>query len=183
MHEKGQGVSQVITETWPKKTISWREDETIYVSVPFTWELPHAFTLCLFWKEFGYMVRAGGPAVSLLPDYLAKVAELGGEVNALERHNSLATVTSRGCIRQCPFCAVDAQYRLSTIKRMKIRPFPMRYQPLDILKKNSYIAPGWTQKELGRFMQYWGRQKYYSAIPFEEFERGKKSIKEKGAEQ
>jgi hypothetical protein len=34
------------------------------------------------------------------------VAEVGGEVDALPRHNPAATFTSRGCIRQCSFCAV-----------------------------------------------------------------------------
>jgi hypothetical protein len=54
----------------------------------------------------GYRVRIGGPAVSLNPDLLAGIAEVGGEVDALPHHNSNATFTSRGCIRRCSFCAV-----------------------------------------------------------------------------
>lgn len=45
-------------------------------------------------------MRAGGPAVSLMPEMLADVAELGGEVDALPRHNPMATFTTRGCVRQ-----------------------------------------------------------------------------------
>lgn len=91
---------------WPKKAIDWIEDGTAFVSVPFTWELPQAYSRCVFLREQGYHVRAGGPAVSLIPDYLKDVASIGGEVNALKHHNPNAVFTSRGCIRKCKFCAV-----------------------------------------------------------------------------
>ena len=52
-------------------------------------------------------MRAGGPAVALMPDYLAAVAQVGGQVpEALPRHNPAATFTSRGCPRKCTFCPV-----------------------------------------------------------------------------
>lgn len=92
--------------TWPKKAIDWAENSTAFVSVPFTWELPQAYSRCVFLREQGYKVRAGGPAVSLMPDYLVDVAGIGGEVDALKHHNPNATFTSRGCIRKCGFCAV-----------------------------------------------------------------------------
>jgi hypothetical protein len=41
-----------------------------------------------------------------MPDYLATVADIGGDVDAISRHNPDATFTTRGCIRQCSFCAV-----------------------------------------------------------------------------
>lgn len=91
---------------WPKKTIDWIEDGVAFVSVPFTWELPRAYSRCIFLREQGYTVRAGGPAVSLIPEYLADVAGVGGGVDALRHHNPSATFTSRGCIRKCGFCAV-----------------------------------------------------------------------------
>lgn len=91
---------------WPKKAIDWIKDGTAFVSVPFTWNLPQVYSRCVFLREQGYRVRAGGPAASLIPDYLAGVAEIGGKVNALRHHNPDATFTSRGCVRKCSFCAV-----------------------------------------------------------------------------
>ena len=76
------------------------------MSVPFTWNLPQAYSLCVWYRQLGYRVRAGGPAVKLIPRYLAEVADIGGEVDALKKHNPNATFTSRGCVRNCPFCAV-----------------------------------------------------------------------------
>lgn len=61
---------------------------------------------CVALKQEGFHVRAGGPAVSLIPEILAGVAELGGDVPALVHHNPEATFTTRGCIRRCKFCAV-----------------------------------------------------------------------------
>lgn len=91
---------------WPKKAISWIENKIAFVSVPFTWNLPKAHSQCIKLQKLGYTVRAGGPAVSLIPEHLADVATIGGKVNALKHHNPNATFTSRGCIRNCTFCAV-----------------------------------------------------------------------------
>lgn len=92
--------------TWPKTFVEWTEDHTAYLSVPFTWDLPAVHQRAAWLAAEGYRVRAGGPAVTLMPDYLRDVAECGGDVDALPRHNPDATFTSRGCIRRCPFCAV-----------------------------------------------------------------------------
>jgi len=269
---------------WPKKAIDWVENNTAFVSVPFTWELPQAYSRCVFLREQGYKVRAGGPAVSLMPDYIADVAEVGGEVNALKHHNPNATLTSRGCIRKCGFCAVpkieprfeeldqwepkpivcdnnllacskshfdkvidllkgikgidfeqgldarlltdyhaqriaelnlnlvrfawdniknesaimkaiertvtagipkskirvyvlfnfndtpeDALYRLQTLKDMRVWPNPARFQPLDALKRNAYVAPEWTERELKRMMRYWYKQRWLGGISFDDY--------------
>lgn len=263
----------------------WTEDKTAFVSVPFTWNLPRAYSQCAWLKQEGYHVRAGGPAVSLLPDYLAGVAQIGGEVEALKHHNVEATKTSNGCIYDCAFCAVhrtegdlkekeswipsrlicdnnllatsrkhfdavidsvkhiigvdmnqgldkrqlkswhidglkkldkpiirfawddvneetilrqaikrmvdagfprsritvyvligfsdtpeDALYRLITLRDvLKVTTFPMRFQPLYALKYNSYVAPGWTDRELKRMMRYWARQRFLRQIPYADF--------------
>ncbi len=276
---------------WPKKAIDWIEDRTAFVSVPFTWELPQAYSRCIFLRQQGYGVRAGGPAVDLMPDYLVAVARIGGEVDALKHHNPDATFTSRGCIRRCEFCAVpkiegalvelaewevkpilcdnnllacsrehfdkvidslksltevdfnqgldarlltdyhahrlaeldlkvvrlawdhtasepwvmqalevlrvvgipkmkirvyvllnhkdtpeDALYRLQTLKDWGVRPFPMRYQPLDALEKNAYISPHWTKEQIYQVMEYWTQLRRYEHIPFEEFDAHKRHL-------
>ena len=272
--------------SWPKKAITWADADKAFVSIPFTWNLPAAYSQCVWLKNEGYEVHAGGPAVSLMPDYLKGVAIIGGEIDALPHHNDQATFTSRGCIRNCPFCAVpkiegelreldnwdpkpiicdnnllacsrkhfdrvidrlksikgvdfnqgldarllsdhhidrlkeltlplirfawddiaseavvldainrvikagfskerirvyvlfgfndapdDALYRFEALKKMGLRKNnPQRYQPLDALKKNNYVAPNWTHRELQRFMRYWAEQRYLSKVPFAEFE-------------
>lgn len=65
----------------------------------------------------------------------------------------------------------DALYRLKTVKELGILPFPMRYQPTNTKVKNSYVGPGWTNKELIRYMRYWSRLRFTNHIPFKEFGR------------
>lgn len=63
----------------------------------------------------------------------------------------------------------DALYRLQTVKALGIRPNPMRYQPLDTLKRDAYISPAWTERELKRYMRYWSRLRWLEHIPFAEY--------------
>jgi len=255
--------------------------------VVFTWHLPKAHTLCQWYKESGRTVWVGGPAVSLMPEYLYDVAdEVGGDMSPLPlgKHNPDATFTTRGCINQCRFCAVpktegsfrelqdwipapiicdnnllaasikhfnnvidkikifravdfnqgldarlltnhhierlqdltlpklrfafdniedetitmdaidrlliagfprsrigcyilfgfndtpeDALYRAEAIKAKGIKPYLQRYQPLNALEKDNYIAKGWTVQEMKRFQHYWCRQNWLSKIPYAEF--------------
>ncbi|MBV6343577.1 hypothetical protein [Candidatus Magnetobacterium casense] len=276
--------------SWGKSIIYWREDDEVFVSVPFTWYLPMARRLCEVSIEAGRCVHAGGPAVDLMPEYLAGVAEyIGGSLwpSPISRHNPDATFTTRGCPNRCKFCAVpviegdlrelsdwipapiicdnnllaasaqhfdlvidrlkpfkgvdfnqgldarllnthhierlqelclpklrfafdhvslenkvmsaiervlkagfahrrlgcyvmfgfedspeDALYRAETIKAKGIKPFPQRYQPLNALKKDSWIGQGWTAQEMHRFQRYWCRQNWLSKIPYAEFRDG-----------
>lgn len=66
----------------------------------------------------------------------------------------------------------DALYRLQTIKDMGMWPNPMRYQPLDAIKKNGYVHSEWTERELQHYMRYWSRQVWLKKIPFSEYEHG-----------
>lgn len=92
---------------WSKTFVEWKQGNTAYLSVVFTWDLPAAYQRAVWLRAQGYTVKAGGPAVMLMRDYLAGVAKCNGEeLPALRRHNPDATFTSRGCIRRCPFCAV-----------------------------------------------------------------------------
>jgi len=93
--------------TWRNSLLHWTRGEVAYLSVIFTWHLPDALRWAAFYRSQGLHVRAGGPAVSLNPDFLAGTAhEIGGHLPTLHLHNPMATFTSRGCIRHCPFCAV-----------------------------------------------------------------------------
>jgi len=64
----------------------------------------------------------------------------------------------------------EARYKLETIKALGIFASPMRYQPLDALKRDSYVAKGWTTDELHKMMRYWSRQVGFSKVPYEEFD-------------
>lgn len=269
---------------WRGGLVEWIENQTAYLSVVFSWQLPAAYQRAVWYRAVGYEVRAGGPAVTFNPNYLTDVAQIGGQVDALPRHNPNATFTTRGCVRRCTFCTVpkietdfielaewepkpiicdnnflasspvhfnrvvdllkplsgidfnqgldarlltkhhairlaeldlafvrlawddiriekhflgafellreagfpkkiirsyvligykdtpeEALYRLETIRRLGATPYPMRYQPLDALRRNEYVAPGWTDRELKRFVRYWSNLNRLGAIPFSEF--------------
>ena len=92
---------------WPRTFIEWAEENTIHLSVVFSWDLPKAHARAIWLKEQGYRVKAGGPAIMMNPEYMASIAEVNEEgFSVLRKHNKDATFTSRGCIRKCAFCAV-----------------------------------------------------------------------------
>jgi len=90
---------------WVGGLAHWTDEDTAYISVAFSWMLPKARQLAMDYSK-NYWVRAGGPAVWVRPKYLADVAQIGGEVDALLHHNSSATIASRGCPVGCYFCVV-----------------------------------------------------------------------------
>jgi hypothetical protein len=94
---------------WPKKYITWIEKRTLFVSVPFTWNLPEVRAkleqICWDWDN----AIVGGPAVYLMPEFFEGLdnVEIGYEMpGVLQRVKSSATRTTAGCIRKCRFCAV-----------------------------------------------------------------------------
>ena len=65
----------------------------------------------------------------------------------------------------------DAKYRLETVRSWGLFPNPARYQPLDAMERNSYVAPGWTEKELRKMMKYYYRLGWLgNACTYEEFD-------------
>ena len=72
----------------------------------------------------------------------------------------------------------DALYRLNLLRDMKLRPYPMRYQPLDTLRRNSYVDKSWTETELKKMVRYWSRQIWLEHVPYEDFENTKSDKRE-----
>jgi hypothetical protein len=92
---------------WVGGLAEWTEGDTAFLSVAFTWALPAAFSRACWYRDAGYRVRAGGPGTFTRKDYLAPVADVGGDYpDAIARHNSDATMASRGCDVGCWFCIV-----------------------------------------------------------------------------
>lgn len=111
---------------WSKGLAEWRIEDTVYLSVAFTWRLDDAFARARFARAEGFKVRAGGPALFLvqMKHRLADVAELGGDYpDAVAQHNPDATLASSGCPVGCWFCIVPAmEGRTFTLKP----DFPVR---------------------------------------------------------
>jgi len=85
----------------------WASDGRAWVSCVFSWLLDEARAQCIALLSRGYQVEVGGPAVALNREVLEDLpVQSGGEADALWYHNKRATVTTRGCIRRCPFCLV-----------------------------------------------------------------------------
>lgn len=91
---------------WSSGLAEWIEGDTVFLSVAFSWRLQEAYQRTIWYKAQGYKVRAGGPGMFVLRNYLAGVADLGGNVDALIHHNPKATIASRGCPVGCYFCIV-----------------------------------------------------------------------------
>lgn len=93
---------------WSSGIAEWIENDTAFLSVAFSYDLPKAYQRAIWYKSQGYKVRAGGPGMFApsIRNYLADVAELGGSVDALIHHNPQATIASRGCPVGCSFCIV-----------------------------------------------------------------------------
>ena len=64
----------------------------------------------------------------------------------------------------------EAYYKLEKIREWGCLPYPMRYQPLDALEKNSYVEKGWSEQELKRMTRYYSRLNYWSKIPYKDFQ-------------
>ena len=109
--------------SWHSGIVEWTEDKTAYLSVVFSWQLEKAFQRAAWFKAMGYEVIAGGPAVSVQPEFLDGVAVIESKADALWRHNPEATFTSRGCIRSCKFCIVPKiEGELVELDDWEVRP-------------------------------------------------------------
>jgi hypothetical protein len=67
----------------------------------------------------------------------------------------------------------DARYRLEKVRELGALPNPMRYQPLDAIRKNSYIGDKWSAKELTDYMRFYSRSDFFDGvgITFDEYKK------------
>jgi len=84
--------------------------EEVHVSCTFTWDRPEAERLARAWAHQGYKVSLGGPAYD---------APAGDFTPGLYVKTGM-TITSRGCIRRCPFCFVPR--REGRLRVLAIQP-------------------------------------------------------------
>jgi len=99
----------VLDNGWRQDPFRWIADGREHISVSFTWQLPALREELANQSLYYGRPIVGGPAVRLLPQYLADVAEVsladypGG---VLHRMNPQATRTTVGCPNRCEFCGV-----------------------------------------------------------------------------
>lgn len=103
------GKVEYIKHDWPKKPVSWIENRTRFVSIPFTWNLPDVREELKQLNLFYDKVVVGGPAVYLMPNFFEELPHVtvGYDMpGILQRVNPNATRTTIGCVNRCKFCAV-----------------------------------------------------------------------------
>lgn len=90
---------------WPGKPTYWIRQNTLYISIPFTWNLPEIHNSHFLQER----VIVGGPAVKLMPWFFDDRPDIDVQHDypgAMQIVNPVATKTTTGCIRKCGFCAV-----------------------------------------------------------------------------
>ena len=97
--------------------------DEVHVSCTFTWDVNEANRLYRAWQAQGYKVQIGGPAFG---------SPAGEFTPGLYLKQGL-TMTSRGCIRRCPFCFVPQ--REGTLRLLPIQP------GWDIMDNNLLACP------------------------------------------
>lgn len=141
---------------WPKAPYRWTVGEQEYISVPFTWDLPGIRSEILNGNLFSdKRPIVGGPAVRLMPWYLADVAtvDIGDYPGVLQMINQQATRTTVGCPNRCGFCGVlkiEPDYR-------ELADWP----DLPILCDNNLLAAS-----RAHFIRVVDRLKRHSGIDF-----------------
>ena len=92
--------------------------------------------------------------------------------------DAIALMRKQGCPKNkinvyCIFNHKDtfaySKHRMETLKELGFRGFAMRYQPLDCLVKNEYVADGWIDRECKKFARYWNRQSQFAGVDYECF--------------
>lgn len=114
---------------WRKDIAAWAIGKTLHMSVVFSWDVERAVAMAREATKAGQPVIVGGPAAMLNREAFDGVAEVRDHCDEVEPvlfHNPLASCSSRGCIRRCPFCVVpDVEGELRQF--FPFRPAPMMY--------------------------------------------------------
>jgi hypothetical protein len=139
---------------WSGGMAEWIDGDTAFISVVFSWRLPDAYQRAIWYRGQGYKVRAGGPGMFApnLRNYMADVAQLSGDADALIHHNRDATIASRGCPVGCYFCIVPKMEgtEFTLLPDFEPRPIlcdnnlsalPVEYQDYIIEKYKKYDVP------------------------------------------
>jgi len=63
-----------------------------------------------------------------------------------------------------------ALYRLEKVREWGCEPNPMRYQPLDAPFRNSYVADGWTDRQLKDMCRFYSNMRFFRKVPFSEYQ-------------
>ena len=69
----------------------------------------------------------------------------------------------------------ECHYRLQTLIGLGMNPYPMRFWPLNALKRD-YVAPGWTEDLLYRMSMYYQVPNIWMSDSWENFRPGKKIL-------
>lgn len=111
-----------MTTKWSNGYVDWIEDNTVFISAVFSWQLDKAYQKAIHYQNKGHHVKIGGPSITNNLDKF-KMFDLTGSPDALAIHNPDATFTSRGCIRNCSFCAVPKiEGKLVELNNWKVKP-------------------------------------------------------------
>lgn len=143
------GVS-VTKSNWVKGVAHWREGETAFISVAFTWRLPEVRKIAEYYRAVGCTsIRIGGPGTFTQRKYLADVgAEIGGNIpDAIARHNPAATRSSYGCPVGCWFCIVP---KMDGKTFTLIDNFPVR--PILCDDNLSALPADWQSHVVARYI-------------------------------
>jgi len=84
--------------------------------------------------------------------------------NGLDRHQ----VTVYALIGFPGQTAEECLYRLNTLIKLGHNPYPMRFTPLNSLRRN-YVAPGWTEQLLQRMTAYYQTPYLWMSDTWENF--------------
>jgi hypothetical protein len=123
------------TGEWAEGIVEWTEENTVFISVVFSWDVDAALWRAESARNLGYAVRVGGPGV-----FTAKrarefdgIAQVGGDVPGVQtRHNPMATKATTGCSKLCFFCIVPRME--GPIK------FLPEFEPRPVLTDNNLSA-------------------------------------------